>query len=253
MRRRLSRPLFETNEAKMQNRHLVIIALLAVASAAHLAIAQAQAPPRSSLSDAEQIALRNHPRIGSANLLAQAAKAVITESRSAYYPFVTGNFTSVGAQHNSTLGAGAVQTSSLYSRVAAGVTVGQLITDFGRTANLADTAKLRAAAQELNVENTRAAILIEVDQAYYQALAADTVLRVSQAVVQNRQLILRQVKTLAQSSLKSTLDVSFADVAASDAELALVRAENDVAASRARLSAALGEGRAEQFELADEP
>jgi outer membrane protein len=237
----------------MQKRSLVAIALLAAGAAAHLTIAQTQSPRHLSLSEARQIALRTHPRISSANLVAQAAKSAVMESRAPYYPFVTANFTSVGAQHNSTLGAGAVQTSSLYSRVAAGLTIGQLITDFGRTSNLADTAKLRAAAQELNVENTRAAILIEVDQAYYQALAADTVLRVSQAVVQNRQLILRQVKTLAQSSLKSTLDVSFADVAASDAELALVRAENDVAASRARLSAALGEGRAEQFELADEP
>ena len=235
----------------MQNRSLVTIVLLALGSAARLAMAQA-APRRLSLSEAEQIALRNHPRIGSANLLAQAAKAVVTESRAAYYPFVTGNFTSVGAQHNTTLGAGAVQTSSLYSRVAGGLTVGQLITDFGRTSSLAQAANLRASAQEQIVGNTRASVLIEVDQAYYQALAADTVLKVSQAVVQNRQLILRQVRTLAQSSLKSTLDVSFADVAASDAELALVRAENDVAASRARIAAALGEPQAQAFELTDE-
>src|ERR1051326_6307200 len=147
MRPRLSRRLFETNEAKMQKRSLLTIALHAAGSPARLATAQAQAPRRLSLSEAEQIALRNHPRIGSANLLAQAAKAVVTESRSAYYPFVNGNFTSVGAEHNSTLAAGAVQTSSLYSRVAAGVTVGQLITDFGRTANLAESAKLRASAQ----------------------------------------------------------------------------------------------------------
>ena len=235
----------------MQKRSLATIALL-IGSATHLAFAQAQAPRRLSLLEAEQTALRNHPRIGSANLLAQAARAVVTESRSAYYPFVTGNFTSVGAEHNSTLAAGTLQTSSLYSRVAAGITVGQLITDFGRTSNLAESARLRASAQDQNVGNIRAAILIEVDQAYYQALASDTVLKVSQAVVQNRQLILRQVRTLAQSSLKSTLDVSFADVAASDAELALVRAENDVAASRARLAAALGNGQAEQLELIEE-
>jgi outer membrane protein len=111
---------------------------------------------------------------------------------------------------------------------------------------------LRASAQENNIGNTRAAILVEVDHAYYQALAAGTVLRVSQAVLQNRQLILRQVRTLAESSLKSTLDVSFADVAASDAELALVRAENDVAASRAHLAAALGYGQSQEFELVDE-
>jgi outer membrane protein len=137
--------------------------------------------------------------------------------------------------------------------VAAGVTVSQLITDFGRTANLAESAKLRAAAQEQVVGNTRAAILIEVNQAYYQALAADTVLKVAQAVVDNRRLSLRQVQALAQSSLKSTLDVSFAEVAVSETELALFHAESDVLASRARLTAALGAAQTERFELTDEP
>jgi outer membrane protein len=235
----------------MQKRPLLTIALLAVGPTARLAIAQA--PKRLTLSQAEQIALRNHPRISSASLLAEAAKLLITEARAPLYPVLSGNFTSVGAEHNSTLAAGTVQTSSLYSRVAAGVTVSQLITDFGRTANLAESAKLRAAAQEQVVGNTRAAILIEVNQAYYQALAADTVLKVAQAVVDNRRLSLRQVQALAQSSLKSTLDVSFAEVAVSETELALFHAESDVLASRARLTAALGAAQTERFELTDEP
>jgi outer membrane protein len=213
----------------------------------------AQSPQRLTLAEAEQLALRNHPRISSASLLAEATKSGITEARAPLYPMLSGNFTSVAAEHNSTLAAGTAQTSSLYSRVAAGITVSQLITDFGRTANLAESAKLRASAQGQIVGNTRAAILIEVDQAYYQALGAETVLRVAQAVVDNRRLTLRQVQALAQSSLKSTLDVSFAEVAVSDAELGLFRAENDVQASRARLTAALGAVQTQRFELTDEP
>lgn len=215
-------------------------------------VEHAQPAVQLTLTQAEQIALRNHPRIGSASLLAQAAKSVITEARAPLYPSLSGNFTSVGAEHNATLAAGAVQTSSLYSRVAAGITVSQLITDFGRTANLEESAKLRASAQEQMVGNTRASILIEVDQAYYQTLAANTVLRVAQAVVENRRLTLRQVQALAQSAMKSTLDVSFAEVAVSDAELALFSAENDVEASGARLSAALGAAQTQRFDLADE-
>ena len=214
---------------------------------------RAQPPRRLSLAEAQQTALRNHPRIGSANLLAQAAKTAAAEARAPLYPSLSGAFTSVAAEHNSTLAAGTIQTSSLYSRVAAGITAGQLLTDFGRTSNLAAAARLRASSQEQVVENTRAGILIEVAQAYYQALAANEVLRVAQAVLDNRRLVLRQVRALAQSSLKSTLDVSFADVAASEAELAMERAANDDQASRARLSAALGATQAEAFELVDEP
>src|SRR4029077_14862908 len=178
MRPRSSRLRFEKNQARMQKRPLLTIALLAVGPTARLAIAQTA--KRLTLPQAEQIALRNHPRISSASLLAEAAKSVITEARAPLYPVLSGNFTSVGAEHNSTLAAGAIQTSSLYSRVAAGVTISQLVTDFGRTANLVESAKLRASAQEQVVGNTRASILIDVDQAYYQALAADAVLRVAQ-------------------------------------------------------------------------
>ncbi len=216
-------------------------------------LTMAQSPQKLTLAEAEQLALRNHPRVASASFVAEAAKSAATEARAPFYPQLAGNFTSIGAEHNSTLAAGTIQTSSLYSRVAAGLTVSQLVTDFGRTSNLADAAKLRASAQEQIVGSTHAAILINVDQAYYQALSADTVLKVAQAVAGNRRLILRQVQALAQSSLKSTLDVSFAEVAESDAELALFRAENDVEASRVRLSGALGASVVERFDLADEP
>ncbi len=235
----------------MRQTAIVFISLLAFGTAARLA--RAQNPRPLTLAHAEQIALQQHPRIGSATFAAQAAKSAAAEARAPLYPQLAGNFTSVGAEHSSTLAAGAIQTSSLYSRVAAGVTLSQLVTDFGRTSNLSAAANLRASAQEQLTGNTRAAVLVEVDQAYYQALASDTVLRVSQAVVENRRLTLRQVRALAQSSLKSTLDVSFAEVALSEAELALVRAENDVQAGRARLVAAMGTAQTDPFELVDEP
>jgi len=213
----------------------------------------AQQLRRLTLAEAQQIALQNHPRIGSASLLAQAAKSVVAEARSPYYPVLAGNFTSVGAEHSSAIAAGAVPTSSLYSRVASGVVLSQLVSDFGRTSNLADTARLRAAAQDRNVVNTRAVVLLEVDSAYYQALAANAVLRAAEATLENRRLTLRQVTALAQSSLRSTLDVRFAEVAVSEAELVLYRAENGVQEGQARLGAALGSEQNGLFELSDEP
>ena len=215
-------------------------------------IALAQ-PKKLTLAEAEAMALHNHPRAGSAALIAEAAKLGISEARAPFYPQASGFVTGVAAEHGSTLAAGTIQTSSLYSRLAAGIAVTQLITDFGRTGNLVASARSRAAAQDQNSANIRAAIRVVADQAYYQALASDAVLKTAQAVLENRQLLLRQVRALAQSSLKSTLDVSFAEVAASEAELGMVQAENDARAAQARLSAALGSEHSEAFELADVP
>ncbi len=212
-----------------------------------------QAAAAISLAEAQQIALRNHPRIASAKLAAEASAFVVKQVRSAYYPTLSGNVTGVGTEHGSVLSAGAVTTSSIYSRQASGVVANQLLTDFGRTSSLEQSAKLRDAAENQKVTNTRAQVLIEVQQSYYRALASESILRVARATLDLRRLTLRQVSALAKSSLRSTVDVSFAQVNESQAELDLFRAENDTRASHARLSAAMGYDRDQPFSLSDEP
>ncbi len=212
----------------------------------------AQTPAAVTLVQAQEIALRNHPRIASATLAAQASGFVVKEARSAYYTTLSGNVTAVGSEHDSVLSAGAVTTSSIYNRASTGVVASQLLTDFGRTASLVESAKLRNASQNQNVSNTRAQVLVEVQQTYYQALASESVLKVAEATLDLRRLTLRQVTALAQSALRSTVDVSFAQVNVSQSELDLFHAENDAKASHARLSAAMGYDRDQPFSLADE-
>jgi outer membrane protein len=214
--------------------------------------AWAQTPATLSLSQAQETALRNHPRIASAALTAQASGFAIKEARSAYYPTVSANATGVGSEHDSVLSAGAITTSSIYSRAASGVVASQLLTDFGRTSSLEQSAKLRNASQNKNVANTRAQVLIEVEQAYYRTLASESVLKVAHATLDLRNLTLRQVSALAQSLLRSTLDVSFARLNASQAELELVRAEDEAKADHTQLSAAMGYDRDQPFSLTDE-
>lgn len=212
----------------------------------------AQTPTAVSLSEAEQIALRNHPRIASAELAAQASGFVVKQVRSAYYPTLSGSVTGVGTERGSVLSSGAVTTSSIYSRQSSGIVANQLLTDFGRTSSLEQSAKLRNASENQNVTNTRAQVLIEVQQAYYQALASQSVLRVARATLELRRLTLRQVNAYAQSALRSTVDVSFAQVNESQAELDLFRAENDATAGHTRLAAAMGYDHDQPFSLSDE-
>jgi outer membrane protein len=224
-----------------------------VAGAAFPAAVWSQNPAMMSLAEAQQIALRNHPRIASAELAAQAGGFVVKQIRSAYYPTVSGNVTGVGTDRGSVLSAGALTTSSIYTRQASGVVANQLLTDFGRTSSLEQSARLRVASENRNVTNTRAEVLMEVLQAYYRALASESVLNVARATLNLRRLTLRQVSALARSALRSTLDVSFAQVNESQAQLDLFHAENDATASHARLSAAIGYDRDQPFSLSDEP
>lgn len=226
-----------------------ILAVLGVACT----VALAQDPRSLSLPEAEAIALRNHPHIASEAFTAQATAAAVKVVRSALFPTVSVSGATVGTEYNSVLSAGAVTTSSIYSRAASGLVATQLLTDFGRTSNLERSAKLRNAAQDQNVDAARAQVILNLRLAYYQALAADSILKVARETLDLRRLALRQVSALAQSALRSTLDVSFAEVNASQAELEVVDAEDAATASHTRLSAAMGYVRDQAFSLADEP
>ena len=226
---------------------------LALLLAAALFSRAQNAPQSLNLRQAEQIALHNHPRIASAALTAQAAAQVTAEVRSAYMPQVFGNFTGAGASDGSRIAAGALNNPVIYDRLATGFAVSQLLTDFGRTSNLVSSANLRAQSRQQNTEATRGETILTVDRAYFAVMRAENVLRVAQETVKARQLVVDQVTALAQSKLKSTLDVSFANVNLSEAKLLLASAENDVKAAAAALSTALGYPDERAFTLAEEP
>lgn len=205
------------------------------------------------LTDAEKLAIQNHPQIQAASYLAAAAGAHVREAKSAYYPLAYGSLTGADAENNSRIAAGFLNNPIIFERYSNGVTVGQLLTDFGRTHELVKSSSLHAQAEQENVVVTRADVLLRLDQAYYTVLKSQAVLQVAEKTVKTRQLVADQVSALAQNKLRSGLDVSFANVNLSEAQLLLVQAQNDVQASYAELSAALGLSDQRTFTLAEEP
>src|SRR5262249_32228442 len=155
-----------------------------------------------------ETALHNHPRISAAELRALAAHQVVREARSGFFPTISGSVVAVGtAGDNTRLAAiGGPKNPSIFDRNAEGLTLTQLITDFGRTANLTGSAKLRAAAEEKNTQATREQVLLEVDAAFYAALEAQSVAKVADQTVATRKSFLDQVTALASNQLRSDLD-----------------------------------------------
>jgi outer membrane protein len=206
-----------------------------------------------SLREAEARALQNHPQVLAGQLAAQAGGQAVRETRSAYFPTVFGSVTGAAAQDGSRIAAGGLNNPIILDRLAGGLTLSQMVTDFGRTSDLVDTASLRQRALEQDAVTDRADVLLRVDRAYFGALRAQAILRVAEATVAARQLVVDQVTALAQSSLKSGLDVSFAKVNLGEAQLLRLQAQNDVSAAFANLSVALGQPDAPGYLLSDEP
>jgi outer membrane protein len=206
---------------------------------------------RLTLQDAEALALKNNPQISVYRLLALASQQVTREARSYYYPNVYGSLTAVEPHPGSRIAAGNLNNPVIYERAAGGVTLSQMITDFGRTSNLVATSALRAKAADMNAEATAAQIKLAVDQAFYNALQTHALLTVAQQTVSARQLVSDQITTLFQNKLKSQLDVSFADANVSQAKLLLLDAQNNEQAALSQLSEILGFASQQQFELID--
>jgi len=212
----------------------------------------AQSAQQLSLQEAEKISIQNHPQIQAAMNLASAAGAQVTQVRSAYFPTAYGSITAVDSENNSRIAAGAMNNPIIYERYANGITINQLITDFGRTHELVKSSNLHAQAQQEQVVTTRADVLLGVDRAYFVALRAQAVLTVAEETVKDRRLVADQVGELEKNKIKSGLDLSFANVDLAQAQLLLLQAQNDLDTSYADLSAALGYGDERTFQLVNE-
>jgi len=216
------------------------------------AAAQAPGAPKTlTLKQAEEIALKNNPQISVARLIALASRQVTREARSALWPTATGDFTGVGGESGTRITAGGLNAPHIYQRVAAGVAVTQLITDFGRTSNLISSASYSAKAEHENEMATQQQILLAVNQAFYSALQTQAILVVAQKTIDERQTVASQINALFENKLRSELDISFANVNVAQAKLLLLDAQNNDNAAQATLSMVLGFPALQAFQLVD--
>lgn len=204
----------------------------------------AQANPAGSrqltLQEAEAIGLRNNPGITVGKLQALEARELVRETRSALLPQANLSVTGVTSNPGTRISAGSLTNPIVYPRAAAGASVSQLITDFGRTQNLVASSEFAARAADQNAAATKQQIVLAVDDAFYNTLDTKALLHVAEETVKERQLRVDQVQALTSSKLKSELDLSFVKVDLARAKLLLLDAQNNYDASLSTLSAILG-------------
>ena len=204
------------------------------------------------LQQAEAIALRNNPQITIGKLRALVAQQLVREQRSALLPNAYLSLTGVDSNPGTRIAAGFLNNSIVFPRAAGGVTVGQLITDFGRTTNLLSSSHYAAKAEDESAAATRLHIILAVDKAFYNLLETEALVKVAQETVSARQLVVDKIQALTSAKLKSEIDLSFAKVDKARAELFLLETRNNHGASLASLSAILGYPDQQNFQLVEE-
>lgn len=208
--------------------------------------------PKLALAQAEQMAIRNNPRVTVGKLLALAQHQVTREARSAELPTAIASITGLEGEEGSRISAGQLSSSRILEHAGAGADFTQLIYDFGHTRNMVLSRKLQEKASNASALATTEEIVLATDQAFYDALTAQAILRVALQTVATRKTTDIQVTQMTQNKLKSTLDLSFADVNLSQAQLLQLDAQNNAQASMAALAAVLGLDHDVQYDLVED-
>jgi TolC family type I secretion outer membrane protein len=200
--------------------------------------AEEQPKPTSlTLREALLLARRNHPLIKSGLAGIQVEQGLATVAASPHLPQLV--FNNSYTRANSHGGAfGASDAFTIYQDT---FNLSQMVTDFGKTANLVEAGRKNVVQAEENLQNTVQGVLFAVYQDYYQVQQAEKAAAVQRENVVNLQRHLDQAQTFFSVGTQPKIDVTQAKVNLSNGKLSLVQAENNLAIAVTNLKAAMGE------------
>lgn len=243
-------------------------------AAAQSAAQSAEAPPAPplALTDAVRIGLAQHPLLEQARASSQHAAAETKQTLGRLYPWLEASVagsagslrvrSSDGANIHAT---GDLASSFLRGRSGlhqhgggrgfalagalpqhnqnmgtAGLIVNQLVTDFGQTAHRILASRAAEAATDKAILTNKAWIILTVQQAYLTCLMQQRFVDIAAENLAKRRAIREQISVLHKRQLKSKLDLDLVSVEVGTAELALIKARNDLAQSFSALNNSMG-------------
>jgi outer membrane protein len=186
-------------------------------------------------------ALGQRPLLAADQARVGAARARVTQAHSALLPRVDaqGSITD-GPIGSPPLGLGGLVGTPAKIHYGASLNLVQTLLDFGRAQNTvrARQAEVQSMRAGERVDEDR--VVLDVQQAYFQALQAQRLLAVNRQILEERRLVARQAETFRENGFATRLDVDLAELNVSQAQLAVVRSQNDIDTAFATLSAATG-------------
>ena len=217
------------------------------------------------LDQVRAIAIKFHPSLVATKETVLANKALVEQALAAYYPQVnlnnsytafTTNF-STSPISNPSGGAIGVPTTGPTRRwtfidvVNTGLAATQTIYDFGRTSNNVTINRENVKASQEAVSITRMTVILNVDQAYYSVLQTKRLIAVAEDTVKQTKEHLEQAQGFYQAGTHPKIDVTNAEVALANAELALIQARNNYLVALVTLNIAMGLRQDLQYEIED--
>ncbi|HTL63307.1 MAG TPA: TolC family protein [Nitrospira sp.] len=204
-----------------------------------------------SLDEAVRSGLELHPMIRLAEHDVLGAEAVAKQIEAANYPQVSAIWQNTGG--NTRVLANLSVSGSLPKPTnyltTPGVRVDYLITDFGYTAHSVLASRALADASGKDVSTIKALVALNIKQAYLNCQKQQRFVDIQRDLLKRWQLVFAQAQGFYKKELRAKLDVETATAQMNQAELSLLRAQNDLKVSFAVLNHAMGRPTVETYEL----
>jgi outer membrane protein len=219
------------------------------------------------LDDAIRIGIEHHPLIERSSYGLLLAKAMTKQTRGERYPWLEASVAgTVGSLRIVTTDGkivhdrgghgfdpGGALAKHNQNMLTGGLILNQLITDFGYTAHRILANEANEAAGEKEISTNKALVILNVQKAYLNCLLRGKLVTIAAETVKQRQAVRDQVQGLYKHQLKSKVDLDLVLVEVSNAELSLIKAQNDLKQSFAELNNAMGIDGPDRYELEQIP
>jgi outer membrane protein TolC len=174
------------------------------------------------LDKAIEIALENNPSLEASRAAVDIMKARVRGARSDLFPQIKSRF--------------------IYPFVGteSGVSLDQLIWDFGQTSNVIKANKAQAKSSEYDKAANREDVILDTKVAYYTVLAQKRIVEASEKKVIENEKRLEQAEIFYKIGRISKIEITKAKVNLGNAKLNLVTAKNNLEKAKLQLSTAMG-------------
>lgn len=222
--------------------------------------ARTQEASKLTLQQAVDAALQNLPDVQQAQGAVRAAEARVGFVHSLYYPDIhllaqdlEGSNDSTKSSYLSLTGIPRTggTTAEPSNNFLGGLVLNEVLYDFGRRSWTLEASEARSQAAGLGLEATRLDAILDVKQAYFAVLATQRLIVVNQAAVKRRGKILEMVQKGYEIGLRPKIDVVTAKTNLSEAQIASIRAVDDLQNAKAGLNHAMGVENPAPYDLED--
>jgi outer membrane protein TolC len=197
------------------------------------------------LSRGLEIALRNNPTVAAGRAQVERSEAVLEQVNSGYLPQISFNADyrwekAGGAGSTPLTGSRVGPNSGIVQTQGGGVTLNQLLYDFGKTDALHRQAYAQFSAAHANLASAENDAVFNFRQAFFNVFKQEELVRVGEETVRQFEKRLEQVKGFVEAGTRQKYDLTKAQVDLGNAQLTLVKARTALTVAKATLNNTLG-------------